>query len=188
NAPALTFVMRSNLTLQAVFVDVENPVVTVTNSLPGGPLQNLSATLGGLATDNHQVVSVIFRVNSGAWTNAAGLGPWSASFALVAGTNTFSIYSVDAAGNHSATNTLGTFVALLQPEIGSIIPGGGGGFGIQFSSVAGAVYSLEYKDSLTAPAWLPLGGSVAGNGAVISLSDTNPPAGERFYRLKVETP
>ena len=188
NAPALTFTMRTNLTLQALFVDVENPAVTITNILPGGPLQNLSATLGGFATDNHQVVSVIFRVNSGAWTNAAGLSPWSASFPLAAGTNTFSIYSVDAAGNHSATNTLGTFVALLQPEIGSIIPSGGGGFSIQFSSVAGAVYSLEYKNSLTAPAWLPLGGTVAGNGAVISLGDTNPPAGERFYRLKVETP
>ncbi|MCX6896629.1 MAG: Ig-like domain-containing protein [Verrucomicrobia bacterium] len=187
NSPALTFVMRSNLILQAVFLDVQNPTVTITNPLPGGTPPGLAATVSGTATDNDQVVAVMFRLNNGSWAGAAGTNPWSASFKLAVGANTFSVYSVDAAGNSSTTNTIDTLVALPGAEIGGLTVVGGG-ITIGFPSEVGAVYRLECKNSLEAPAWTVLGVAVEGTGGVLSLTDTNPPAESRYYRLRAETP
>ena len=187
NTATISFVMRSNLALQAVFLDVQNPVVAITNALPGGAPPSLLATVGGTAADNDRVVAVMFRLNNGSWTSAAGTNSWSASFNLAAGSNTFSAYSVDAAGNHSATNTAGTFIALPGTEIGGLTMGGGG-IKIGFPSVVGAVYRLECKNSLDAPTWTVLGDAVNGTGGVLSLTDPNPSAKSRYYRLRVEIP
>jgi hypothetical protein len=57
---------------------------------------------------------------------------------------------------------------------------------LTFLSVAGSNYLLEYKSSLTDPAWTPLPPAVAGTGGVIVLPDTNPPVASRFYRVLSE--
>jgi len=188
NGPALAFVMRSNLTLQANFADVQPPTIAITNPLPGGSLANLTATMGGTAADNYEVAAVMYQVNGGVWQTASGTNAWTATVNLSAGTNVFSAYSVDAAGNESATNTVGSFVSLLQPVIDSVIFNNGV-VTVEFETVTGANYSLESQDTLNpGGGWTPLGGSVAGNGGQMSLTDTNPPAGGRFYRLVAQSP
>jgi hypothetical protein len=186
NGATLTFVMSSNLLLKAFFVDVQAPTIAITNPLPGGSLANLSATVGGTASDNFYVAAVMYQMNGGAWTAAAGANPWSATVNLEAGTNIFSAYSVDMAGNVSVTNTVESYVSLLQPVIEGVTMSNNVVV-ISFQSVMGAAYSLEYQNSLGAGSWTALGGSVVGTGGELSLSDTNPPAGGRYYRLGAQT-
>jgi hypothetical protein len=167
---------------------VQPPTIAITNPLPGGSLANLTATMGGTAADNYEVAAVMYQVNGGVWQTASGTNAWTATVNLSAGTNVFSAYSVDAAGNESATNTVGSFVSLLQPVIDSVIFNNGV-VTVEFETVTGANYSLESQDTLNpGGGWTPLGGSVAGNGGQMSLTDTNPPAGGRFYRLVAQSP
>jgi alpha-tubulin suppressor-like RCC1 family protein len=58
----------------------------------------------------------------------------------------------------------------------------GGLFSVSLPTQNGRVYRLEYKNSLTDPAWTPLPLRV-GNGAQQVLSDTTPPGTQRFYRV-----
>ena len=52
------------------------------------------------------------------------------------------------------------------------------------SSVAGVVYSLEYKNALSDALWIPITPGVPGTGATLSLLDTNALGGlSRFYRV-----
>jgi uncharacterized repeat protein (TIGR03803 family) len=185
NGPAVIFVMQSNLVLQANFADVQSPTIAITNPLPGGPLANLTATVGGTAADNDQVVAVMYQLNGGAWAAATGTNQWSATVTLSAGTNVFSAYSVDEAGNDSATNSIGSFVTLLQPVISGVTVSNNV-VTVSFPSVGGANYSLEYQDVLGTGGWTALGGSAAGTGGEMSLSDSNPPPGGRFYRLEAQ--
>jgi uncharacterized repeat protein (TIGR01451 family) len=58
---------------------------------------------------------------------------------------------------------------------------------LSFSTVSGLTYTLEYKDSLTDPVWIPIPPPVAGSGDSLSLQDTNavvPPS--RFYRVTAQ--
>ncbi len=58
---------------------------------------------------------------------------------------------------------------------------------LSFNSLLGLNYTIEYKNSLTEPSWIPVAGTVPGNGGLITLQDTNAPAVvSRFYRVRTE--
>jgi hypothetical protein len=73
---------------------------------------------------------------------------------------------------------------LLLPSTG--VSRHGGTYRVSFDTVTGQNYQVEYRDSLTAGHWLPLGPSRSGTGATINHDDA-PPAGvtSRFYRIAV---
>jgi hypothetical protein len=60
---------------------------------------------------------------------------------------------------------------------------GPAGFSVSLPTRSGAVYLLEYKNSLTDTNWigLPL---VAGNGGLVRLSDPAASGQQRFYRVR----
>jgi len=62
-----------------------------------------------------------------------------------------------------------------------------GVFDLTFESVSGQSYVLEYNNALDGTAWTS-GASVAGDGSVKSLADTNAPPAMRFYRVRVPAP
>jgi hypothetical protein len=104
---------------------------------------------------------------------------------LSGGTNVFSAYSVDEAGNDSATNSIGSFVTLLQPKINNITFGSNV-VTVYFSSLAGATYSLEYKNSLTDAVWTAMPATTNGTGNPMTLVDSLNfvmPV-ERIYRVQ----
>jgi hypothetical protein len=102
----LNFMMQSNLTLTAVFVDTNKPTVLVTNLAANQRISNAVFTVKGTAKDNVGVSNVWFQLNSGVWTVASGGSVWSAPVTLRPSTNVFSVYAQDTAGNRSATNTV----------------------------------------------------------------------------------
>lgn len=62
---------------------------------------------------------------------------------------------------------------------------GAGKVELSFATQAGASYQVQYKDRLSDTDWSSLGGSVAGNDAIQSVSDTIG-AANRYYRVQVQ--
>ena len=106
NAAALTFMMASNLTLTANFIDTNKPILNITNLTAGQRWSNLVFTAKGTATDNWQVASVQYQLNGGSWSNATGTTNWSAPLTLTPGTNTLAAFATDTYGNNSTTNSV----------------------------------------------------------------------------------
>ena len=105
----LPFMMASNLTLQANFVDVTKPTNTITTPTAGQHMTNALATVVGTARDNWEVAGVWYQLNNGAWNATAttnGWTNWTTTVQLIAGTNTVKAYAMDLGGNFSTTNSL----------------------------------------------------------------------------------
>ena len=186
NGTTLNFLMKSNLTLQANFRDVQNPTIINGNSLPAGGLTNAAATLLGTAADNDRVTAVKFQLNGGAWTTAAGTNNWMVPVTLISGTNTFQVYSVDATGNKSPTNTLTATAIIMSPLLVTVSHTAGQAH-VTFTSVTGVTYNLEYKNDHTTT-WNTLPSPTSGTGAQLTLTDTNSPASMRYYRIRADVP
>ena len=109
NKPLLVFMMASNLSFTANFVDISKPTLSITNLVTGGLVSNATFTLRGKATDNVSVSSVFYSLNNSGWNaadTANGWTNWSAGLDLVAGTNSVSAYALDPMGNASSTNVV----------------------------------------------------------------------------------
>ncbi|HXB60818.1 MAG TPA: hypothetical protein VNU95_14695, partial [Candidatus Acidoferrales bacterium] len=109
NNPTVTFMMLSNMTMQANFLDLNKPWLSVTNTTSGMVVwSNANYTVTGLATDDQAMASVNYSLNGAPYTNVLsynGWTNWSAALNLAVGTNTFNIYALAANGNFSTTNT-----------------------------------------------------------------------------------
>ncbi|MCX6896630.1 MAG: Ig-like domain-containing protein, partial [Verrucomicrobia bacterium] len=113
---SLTFMMQSNLVIQANFVDSQLPTIAITNPVSNSTFSNSPAvTVKGTASDNSQVAAVRWQLNSDAWAIASGTNSWQAAVTLLPGTNIFRAYSVDAGGNNSPTNSLNLIYWLIAP-------------------------------------------------------------------------
>lgn len=106
NNATVQFVMASNLTLTANFIDTNKPTFSITNLVAGQRVSNTVFTVKGTATDNLQVAGVQYQLNGGSWSNATGTVNWSAPVTLTPGTNVFAAYATDTTGNVSATNNV----------------------------------------------------------------------------------
>ena len=103
----LTFLMQTNLIITAYFAETNRPTLAITNPANNANLTNTGVVIvQGTATDNVQVAAVMWQLNGGAWSAAAGTNNWSASVTPAYGTNLFRAYSVDNSINYSITNTL----------------------------------------------------------------------------------
>jgi hypothetical protein len=107
--PFLSFVMESNLTFTANFVDVARPVNGFTVPRTGEKFTNGTITATGKARDNVGVTTVWYQLNGEDWQTADSDNKWTnwsaSNLSLNSGQNTFRAYAVDAAGNCSPTNT-----------------------------------------------------------------------------------
>jgi hypothetical protein len=117
----LQFMMQSNLTLQANFLDVTKPTIAFTAPTSGQRWSNSVFSVQGTAGDNWQVSNVWYLLNGLAWSNAATANAWtnwSATVNLVVGTNSLQAYAVDFSGNVSTTNSVSfDFVVTNQLQI-----------------------------------------------------------------------
>ena len=75
--------------------------------------------------------------------------------------------------------------APAAPAFASVTLAGNGSLALEFPTVNGKLYRVEYKNDLSDPQtpWLPLGGNRPGTGANLTVSDTLGPQPQRFYRL-----
>ena len=117
NGPAVQFVMEPNLMLQANFMDLTRPTLSITNMPAGLSVSNAAFTVKGSAGDNWQVANVLYSLNSGTWSNAVTTNNWtnwSAAVTLIPGTNTIAAYAVDPGGEASSTTNASLFFVVTN--------------------------------------------------------------------------
>lgn len=108
NNATVNFVMQTNLTLQANFVDTTKPTLALTAPTVGQRWSNEVFTVRGTAGDNVQVTNVWYQLNGDIWNSGDTTNSWTnwqAIVTLTPGTNTVLAYSVDATGNNSIAST-----------------------------------------------------------------------------------
>lgn len=109
NNKVLSFMLNSNMTLTASFVDQTRPTLTIMNPTSGQQITSNTFTVGGKTSDNWKVAGVVYSLNNSAWTAAASTNNWTnwtAPLTLVGGTNSFAAYATDPNGLSSLTNTV----------------------------------------------------------------------------------
>jgi hypothetical protein len=109
-AQSLSFIMASNLTFTASFVDIQKPTCIVLTPAVNHTITSSSLTASGRASDNVGVTAINYQLNGGGW-NPAVLDSngtnWTASgLAPGGGANVLLVYASDDAGNNSRTNTV----------------------------------------------------------------------------------
>jgi hypothetical protein len=112
----LSFLMQSNLTLTAVFLDTNRPILSVSNLVANQRISNSVYVVRGSARDNVGVSNVWFRLNSNGWALANSTSLWAVPLSLEPGTNRFQVYAEDSAQNRSLTNTV-TFVCMTAGRL-----------------------------------------------------------------------
>ena len=131
NSATISFVMQSNLTLQANFLDIVKPTLNVLAPLNGQRSSNAVYNIIGTASDTAHVANVLYRINDLPWSSATsgnGWSNWSAQATLIPGTNKLSVYAVDTSGNCSLTNMVSwqfvvTNLLTVQARgLGSVVP------------------------------------------------------------------
>src|SRR5208283_1569110 len=106
NRATLQFTMVTNLALQAHFVDITKPTVSIITPTANQQWTNETFTVTGKAGDNVAVGAVYYSLNNAAWTTATTANNWTnwtANLTLTPGTNTVQACAVDTSGNISIT-------------------------------------------------------------------------------------
>ena len=182
----LPFMMASNLTLQANFVDVSKPTNTITAPTTGQHMTNALATVVGTAKDNWGVAGVWYQLNNGAWTATAttnGWTNWTTTLQLVAGTNTVKAYATDLGGNYSATNSLNVVSSnsfKLQLAFTNALPLNTNGLVFILQLSTGLNGNIQVSTDLTS--WVPLTNFVGTNSTITFRDPAATNLSYRFYR------
>ena len=127
NGAAMRFVMSSNLTFRANFVDTNRPTLSIVTPTANQKWSNAVFAVAGKASDNIGVTNVFTSLNGREWLSAVlanNRTNWTMAVSLAPKTNTLRAYAVDAAGNNSATNSV-SFVYVVSDRVRVQITGQG---------------------------------------------------------------
>ena len=78
-----------------------------------------------------------------------------------------------------------SFSASLPLSVPLTVQAAGTNLFLNWPGVAGQTYQLEYKDSLTDPAWMPVGNPVTGTGGALTLTNNSSASPQRFFHLRL---
>ena len=121
NTTNLSFIMATNLSFTANFVQTQKPTLTITAPTSGQRCSNSLFQIAGKASNVVAVASVYYQLDGGGWSNALstnGFTNWTAAVTLTPGTNTVRAYAVDTSGLVSTnTNTIIFFYVLTAPLV-----------------------------------------------------------------------
>jgi hypothetical protein len=109
NSNVIRFMMESNLTLQANFVETALPTVTIKSPNANHKATKPLVTLIGTARDVWGVSNVWYQLNGGNWKQPVTTNhwkTWSVPVTLSAGTNIICVYAENLGGNVSLIKTV----------------------------------------------------------------------------------
>jgi surface antigen len=190
NSKTVQFMMQSNLTLQANFLDVTRPTNTITAPTAGQHMTNALATVVGTARDNWKVAGVWYQLNNGAWnlvtTTTNNYTNWTQTVTLVAGTNTLKAYAVDLGGNYSTTNSLSVVSSntfMLQLAFTNALPLKTNGLVFSLQLSKGLNGHIQVSTNLTS--WTTLTNFVGTNTTLNFRDPAATNSSRRFYRAVI---
>ncbi len=187
NGVTVQFLMASNLMLQANFVDVTKPTLTITAPTSGQKMTNALVIGIGTAADNWRVSNVWYQLNGGDWsmvTTANNYTNWTTPvLTLIAGTNSLKAYALDLAGNISITNSVSfvssnTFMLQLNFALPQPLTSTGLNFSLQISP--GLNGHIQFSTNLAT--WTSLTNFVGTNTTLHFLDPAATNFSQRFYR------
>jgi hypothetical protein len=194
NNATVQFQMASNLTLQATFVDVTKPTLTISAPTAGQHMTNALATVVGTANDNWKVSGVWYQatngiLTSGTWTlvtTTNNYTNWTTTITLAAGTNTVKAYAVDLGGNYSTTGSVSvissnTFQLQLRFAVPQPLTSTGLNFGLQLSPGLNG----RIQTSTNLADWTTLTNFVGTNSTLNFRDPAATNLNRRFYRAVV---
>jgi CotH kinase protein/Lamin Tail Domain/Carbohydrate binding domain len=150
--------LGQTLTFTASATDSDQPPQTLTFSLGDGAPSGAGITSGGQFT----------------WTPANAPS-----------TNSISVIVTDnGTPNLSATQTF-TVTVYLPPQLKSASISGNQ-FTINWQTVAGQYYQIEYKDNLSAPSWTTTGDPILGTGGIVTVTNSLTLSTQRFFRIALQ--
>ena len=185
----LQFVMASNLTVQANFVEFAKPTVTITAPIASQKMPAAVATVTGTAADNWKIAGVWYQLNGGAWFSAPTTNHWtnwSQMVMLNAGTNTLKAYAVNLVGNYSNTNSVSfnsSSQFKLQLALSPVAPSSSGGLAFNLQLSTNLSGHIQYSTNLIN--WVDFT-NFNGTRSVLNFRDpaaTN--SWRRFYRAAI---
>ena len=136
----------------------------------------VTADIGGVAVDG---TSPLNQTNLSVWNQAITHWPPGAVLWLV-------WQMTDSTGKAQglAIDNL-SFSASVPPPAPLNIQASGTNLIFRWSGVVGQTYQLEYTDDLSAPSWIPVGGSLVGDGGPIIVNTNLSTSSRRFFRLRL---
>jgi hypothetical protein len=185
----LQFVMQSNLTLQANFVETNKPTLTITAPTAGQHMTNALATVAGTTSDNWGVTGVWYQLNSGAWNASVttnGWTNWTTTVELIAGTNTVKAYAMNLGGNvstNSSVSIVSSNTFMLQLVFTNSVPLKTNGLAFSLQLSTGLNGHIQVSTNLTS--WDTLTNFVGTNSTLIFRDPAATNFSRRFYRAVI---
>ena len=183
------FMMQSNLTLQANFLDVTKPTLTITAPANGQKMANALAIVTGTAADNWQVSNVWYQLNGGAWslgTTTNSFTNWTTTATLVVGTNALKAFALDLGGNFSTTNVV-SFVSsnTFKLQMNFAVPQPLTTTGLNFSLQISPGLNGHIQVSTNLAVWNDLTNFVGTNTTLNFRDGAATNSSRRFYRAVI---
>ncbi|HTV43621.1 MAG TPA: Ig-like domain-containing protein [Candidatus Sulfotelmatobacter sp.] len=187
NGDIVQFMMASNLTVEANFIETAQPTVAISSPASGASVTNALATAVGGAGDIWGVSGVWYQLNNNPWTRVAttnGYTNWTSTLQLAAGTNVLKACAINLGGNYSPTNTVNIISTnAFKMQFGLVSRSQtANGFGFSLDVSPGVSGRIEYSTNLID--WTVLTNFVGTNGP-LTIYDPARMNGRRFYKAVV---
>jgi hypothetical protein len=185
----LQFMMQSNLTLQASFVETSNPTLFITAPTAGQHMTNALATVTGTTSDKWGVTGVWYQLNNGAWNASVttnGWTNWTTVVELITGTNTVKAYAMNLGGNVSTNNSVNMVSSntfMLQLAFTNSVPLKTDGLVFSLQLSTGLNGRIQVSTNLTS--WATLTNFVGTNTTLTFQDPTATNFSRRFYRAVI---
>ncbi len=115
---AISSTQVTNVISSKVILDSVGPNVTISAPVNNALITSLPLSFNGTASDTTTWVSnVRVSLDDVNYISASGTGTWTSSPAVLQGSNTLYVYSVDAAGNNSGVSSVNIVVDTIAPQL-----------------------------------------------------------------------
>ncbi len=186
---SLQFMMESNLTLQAAFMETSLPTLAITAPANLQKMTNALATVTGTTGDKWGVQGVWYSLNNGVWNASATTNAWmkwSTTVELLKGTNTVKAYAMNLGGNYSPTGSVSVISSntfLLQLVFTNAIPLKTNGLVFSLEVSKGLDGHIQYSTNLTS--WSTLTNFVGTNSTITFRDPAATNSNHRYYRAVI---
>ncbi len=184
----LQFMMASNLTLQANFLETNKPTLTITAPSNLQKMTNALATVTGTTSDKWGVAGVWYQLNNGAWNASAttnGWTNWATTVELISGTNTAKVYAMNLGGLFSTNSVsmVSSNTFKLQLAFTNTLPLKTNGFVFILELSTGLNGHIQVSTNLTT--WTTLTNFVGTNSTLNFRDAAATNFNNRFYRAVI---